>query len=56
MSKVYVEVKVRLVLDVYPGVEVSEVVNELDYSFKSMTDTAMVLDTEILDYNVVDSK
>jgi hypothetical protein len=56
MRKVYVEVKVKLIINMDDGVEVQEVVNELDYSFNSQTDGATIEDTEILDHEVKDSK
>jgi hypothetical protein len=54
--KVYIEVKVRVIAHIDEGTEVSEVVNELDYSFSDTTGKATVEDTEILDYEVKDSK
>jgi hypothetical protein len=38
------------------GIEVSEVIDELDYSFASTCDEADVVDTEIEDFEVTDSK
>ena len=37
-------------------VEISEVVNELDYQVNDTTTTADILDTEITDFEVEDSK
>ncbi len=54
--KVFVELKVRLVLTMEEGIEVSDVVNELEYDFTSTVDGADVDDTEILDHEVTDSK
>jgi len=54
--KVYVEVKVKLIIDMDEGIEVGDIVNELDYTFKDTTGTATIIDTEILDYEVTDSK
>jgi hypothetical protein len=54
--KVYVEVKVRLILRVDEGEEISHVMDELDYSFSDTTGKAQVDDTEILDYDITDSK
>jgi hypothetical protein len=56
MRKVFVEIKVKLVLNMDEGVEVAEVINELDYNFKSTLDGADVEDTEILGHEVTDSK
>lgn len=54
--KVTVEVKVKLTINMDEGIEVSDVINELDYDFTSSTDGADVEDTEILDHEVTDSK
>jgi len=56
MRKVYVELKVKMVVNMDEGVEIKEVVDELQYSFSDTTGKADVLDTEILDYEVTDSK
>lgn len=54
--KVYVEAKVKLVLRVDEGEEVSHVMDELEYTFSDTTGKAQVEDTEILDYDITDSK
>ncbi len=56
MRKVTVELEMRVVMSVDEGVEISDVVNELDYQVNDTTSTADILDTEITDYEVVDSK
>lgn len=56
MRKVTVELKVVLTINVDEGIEVSEVINELDYDFISGTDGASVEDTEIKDHEVTDSR
>ena len=56
MRKVTVKLEVRLVMSVDEGVEISHVVNELDYQINDTTTTADILDTEITDFDVVDSK
>jgi len=52
---VTVELKVKLVLKVDEGVEIAEVLDELDYQF-SPPDNATLDDSEILDYDVKDSR
>lgn len=54
--KVIVEVKVKLTINMDEGIEVSDVINELEYDFTSTVDGADVEDTEILDHDVTDSK
>jgi len=56
MRKVTVKLEMRLVMSVDEGVEISEVVNELDYTVNDTTNAADILDTEITCYEVVDSK
>lgn len=38
------------------GIEISEVINEANYGFDDTTGTAFITDTEITDYQVLDSK
>ena len=56
MRKVTVKLETHLVMLVDEGVEISDVVNELDYEVKDTTTSADILDTEITGYDVVDSK
>ena len=56
MRKVYIEVKARLIIYADEGVEISEVINEMGYDFTSRTKGADIMETEILDFEVVDSK
>lgn len=54
--KAYLDVKIRLVVEMEEGVTVNEFTSDMDYDFKSQTDGASVLDTEIIDYEVTYSK
>ena len=54
--KVYVKVETRLIIDMEYNIDLSEVVSEMDYHFNSTTDGAEILDTEIREYEVEDSK
>jgi len=56
MRKVTVEVKVKLVINADEGVEIAEILDEMDYNFDDTTGKADIEDAEILDYNVKDSK
>jgi len=56
MRKVYVEATVKIVINVDEGVEVGDVVQVLDYNFSDTTGNADVMDAEILDYEITDSK
>ncbi len=53
--KVYVDVTVRLIINLDDGVAVDEAVSELDYHF-NLPDGGEVVDSEITDYAVKDSK
>ena len=56
MRKVTVKLEMKVVMLVDEGIEISEVVNELDYTVNDTTTTADILDTEITGYEVIDSK
>ena len=56
MRKVTVKLEMQVVMRVNEGVEISDVVNELDYDIRDTTTTADILDTQITDYEVIDSK
>jgi len=56
MRKVTVKLEMRIVMSVNEGVEISEIVNELDYQVNDTTTAADILDIEITNYEVVDSK
>lgn len=55
MRKVEIELNVKLQLQIDEGAKVSEVLDEMDYSF-TPDGRADVVDTEILNYEVVDSR
>ena len=56
MRKVFVDVKVRLIINQDDGVETSEILDEMEYEFTDTTGKADIVDTTIEDYEVVDSK
>jgi len=56
MRKVTVKLEMRIVMSVNEGVEISHVIDELDYQINDTTTTADILDTEITDFEVQDSK
>lgn len=56
MRKVYVEVKVKLVINANDGVALSKIIDEMEYEFSDNTGKADIYDSEILDYKVIDSK
>ena len=56
MRKVTLNIELRMVMLVNEGVEISQVVNELDYEVNDTTTAADILDTEITNYELIDSK
>lgn len=54
--KVYVEVKTRLIIEVEEGIDIDKVMADMDYNYTSQTDDASVTDTEIIEYEITDSK
>lgn len=54
--KVYVEIKARLIIEAEDGVNINEVLSEMDYDFSSNTAGASIVDTEIQEHEVTDSK
>lgn len=54
-NKVIVDVKVRLVLNVDSGIDISNIINELEYEFTDTTGTADVVDITIENYEVIDA-
>lgn len=54
--KITVEVRVKLVIRADEGVEVDELMSEMDYNFTDQTGKATVEDTEILEHEITDSK
>ena len=56
MRKVKVKVEVELTMILNDGVSVDDIISDMDYDFYERTGNATITDTEILDYEVVDSK
>ena len=52
---VTVHVTVKLCIRMDEGVEVSDVINEMDSSFTAQSDGATIEDSEILEHEVTDS-
>ena len=56
MKKVIVEVKTRLVISMDDNIKVIDVIEDMDYSFDTGIEAADIIDTDIMDYEVTDSK
>ncbi len=56
MRTVNVKLEVSLTIKADDDVDISEVINEIDYDFSDTTTKATVEDVNIEDYEVVDSR
>ncbi len=54
ITKVHLTVTVHLYMDVEDGINLNDVVNELDYNFADTTDMARIVDTHISYFNIVE--
>ncbi len=56
MRKVTVELKVKMLIHADEDKEISDVINEMGYEFIYSEPGAEIVDTEIEDYEIVDSR
>ena len=56
MRKVYVNVTTRLIINADEGVDIGGVIDGMDYDCNSKDDRADIVDTEIVGYEITDSK
>lgn len=57
MSRIVtLSLNVQLIMVVDEGVEIQEIVSELDFTFIDGTRSAEILDAVIIDYDIIDSK
>jgi hypothetical protein len=54
--RVVVEVKVKLIMDVKKGVSIDDIISDMDYDFSFSGEEATINDSEIIDFEVTDSK
>lgn len=54
--KVFVNLTVKVVIDAEEGIDINEVLSDMDYNFTSNTDNAEIVDTEIIEQIITDSK
>jgi len=54
--KVYINVTVRLIMDVEEGISIDNVMSDMDYNFTPSDETAEIVDTEITEWQITDSK
>ena len=56
MRKVYVEIKVKLIIRADEDVDVQGVLDDMDYNFSSTSEGADIEDSEVMEYDIKDSK
>ena len=56
MRKITVKLEIEVKMVVNEGIDISEIINELDYEINDTTTDADIVDTEIIDYKIIDSK
>jgi len=56
MSKFYVNVTTRLIIEQDDGVETGDVIQEMDYNFVANSAGATITDTKITDWEVFEVK
>ena len=56
MRQVTVEVKVKLLINADEGVKISDVINEMGYNFVYSEAEAEIVDSEVEDYEIIDSR
>ena len=56
MRKVYINVTTRLIIRADEGVDINDVLENMDYTYTSQTEGADIEDTEIQDWDITDSK
>lgn len=54
--KVYCTVTVKMILQCEDDVDVHEAVNEMDYNFVKASEGVEIIDTEVTDCEITDSK
>ena len=53
MNKEYVDVTIRLTINAQEGIDIHEVISEMDYTFTSNTEGVEIVDTDIEDYEII---
>ena len=51
----FVKVQVNMVIEADAGIDVEDVLGNMDYSFDSQTENADVVDTEIVEWDIFES-
>ena len=56
LRKVYVEAKIKLIGEVEEGVSIDHIIGDMEHEFRFIGEEAAILDSEVIDFQVVDSK
>ena len=56
MRKVTVKLEFQVILSVNEGIEIAEVINELDYELTDTTTAADIIDAQMINFEILDSK
>ena len=56
MRKVYIDVMVRIIARVENDIDISDFISEMDYNFTDTTGDGEIEDSEITNWEIVDSK
>jgi len=57
MSKeVKILLSISLTIEVNEGIDVRNIIQELDYDFDDTTGASTIVDTEIIDFDIIDGK
>jgi hypothetical protein len=56
MKKITVELKIKLLVHTDEDVTTEKVLEEMDYTFSDQTGQATIVDTEITDWSVLDTR
>jgi len=52
MKKYYVNATVRLIINADDGVDINDMLNDIEYDFTSNTDNADIIEEEVMDFQV----
>jgi len=52
-KQVWVNITVKVKLKINESVEVDDIINEIDYDFETTSDDSKIIDTEMIDYDII---
>lgn len=54
MRRIYIDLKVRVIVNANDDVDLTDIIQELNYEFLSNNEQFDIVDTEITDYELID--